>query len=98
MPIGDTVSAACDLIGDGEDIAADLFDISETENEACGDVTVVFARGTCDPGNVGVLVGPFFFNSLQNALGSTSLGVQGFNYPASVQGFLSGAVQPGIDL
>ncbi|KAM0477461.1 hypothetical protein ACHAPX_005773 [Trichoderma viride] len=98
MPIGDTVSAACDLIGDGEDIAADLFGISETESEPCGDVTVLFARGTCDPGNVGVLVGPFFFNSLQNALGSTSLGVQGFNYPASVQGFLSGAVQPGIDL
>lgn len=98
MPIGDTITAACDLIGDGEDIAADLFGIDNTENEACGDVTVVFARGTCDPGNVGVLVGPFFFNSLQNALGSTSLGVQGFDYPASVQGFLSGAVQPGIDL
>jgi hypothetical protein len=98
MPIGDTVSAACDLIGDGEDIAADLFDISNTENEPCGDVTVLFARGTCDPGNVGVLVGPFFFNSLQSALGGVSLGIKGVPYPASVQGFLSGAVQPGIDM
>lgn len=98
MPIGDTVSAACDLIGDGEDVAADLFGISNTENEPCGDVTVLFARGTCDPGNVGVLVGPWFFESLQNVLGSRSLGVQGVPYPASVQGFLSGAVQPGIDM
>lgn len=98
MPIGDTVAAACDLIGDSEDVAANLFDISNTENAPCGDVTVLFARGTCDPGNVGVLVGPFFFNSLQNALGGTSLGVQGFDYPASVEGFLSGAVQPGVDL
>ncbi|KAL6879167.1 carbohydrate esterase family 5 protein [Trichoderma novae-zelandiae] len=98
MPIGDTVSAACDLIGDGEDAAASLFGISETENEACGDVTVLFARGTCDPGNVGVLVGPWFFESLQNVLGSTTLGVQGVPYPASVEGFLTGAVQPGIDM
>ncbi|EHK25919.1 carbohydrate esterase family 5 protein [Trichoderma virens Gv29-8] len=98
MPIGDTVSAACDLIGDAEDVAADLFGISNTENDACGDVTVLFARGTCDPGNVGVLVGPFFFRSLQTALGSKTVGVKGVPYPASVQGFLSGSVQPGIDM
>ncbi|KAL7791485.1 carbohydrate esterase family 5 protein [Trichoderma ceciliae] len=98
MPIGDTVSAACDLIGDAEDFAAALFGISSTENEACGDVTVLFARGTCDPGNVGVLVGPWFFESLQSALGGVSVGVQGVSYPASVEGFLTGAVQPGIDM
>ncbi|PTB78709.1 carbohydrate esterase family 5 protein [Trichoderma longibrachiatum ATCC 18648] len=98
MPIGDTITAACDLISDGEDAAASLFGISETENDPCGDVTVLFARGTCDPGNVGVLVGPWFFESLQTALGSRTLGVKGVPYPASVQDFLSGSVQPGIDM
>ncbi|KAL7934097.1 putative cutinase [Trichoderma chlorosporum] len=98
MPIGDTVSAACDLIGDAEDVAANLFDISNTENEPCGDVTVLFARGTCDPGNVGVLVGPWFFNSLDNALTTQTVGVIGVPYPASVDGFLTGAVQPGINM
>ncbi|PNP49643.1 hypothetical protein THARTR1_09654 [Trichoderma harzianum] len=93
MPIGDTVSAACNLIGDAEDVAADLFDISNTENDACGDVTVLFARGTCDPGNVGVLVGPWFFDSLEAALGNKRVGVKGVPYPASVQGFLSGSIK-----
>ncbi|KAL7945358.1 carbohydrate esterase family 5 protein [Trichoderma barbatum] len=98
MPIGDTVDAACDLIGDAEDVAAALFGISNTENDGCGDVTVLFARGTCDPGNVGVLVGPWFFESLQTALGRKTLGVKGVPYPASVEGFLTGSVQPGIDM
>ncbi|KAJ2984047.1 hypothetical protein NQ176_g241 [Zarea fungicola] len=54
----------------------------------CADVTLIFARGTCDPGNVGVLVGPPFFQAVSGAIGSKSLHVQGDAYPASVDGYL----------
>ena len=53
-------------------------------------VTVIFARGTTEPGNVGVLVGPPFFDALGAIVGSGNLVVQGVDYPASVEGFLEG--------
>jgi cutinase len=57
---------------------------------ACAAVTVIFARGTTEPGNVGVLAGPPFFNALKNKIGAGNVAVQGVSYPASVEGFLLG--------
>ncbi|POS77968.1 cutinase [Diaporthe helianthi] len=57
----------------------------------CGDLLVIFARGTQEPGNVGALVGPPFFKALQGALGSShSLSVQGVEYEATVADYLEG--------
>jgi hypothetical protein len=84
------IEGVCGVITDGENDLSDAFGITMTEdNSGCSDVTLVFARGTCDPGNVGALVGPPFIDALQSALGSQSLGVQGVEYPASVEGYLS---------
>ncbi|KAK3356820.1 cutinase, partial [Lasiosphaeria hispida] len=57
---------------------------------ACKAVTVIFARGTTEAGNVGSLVGPPFFQALATAIGADKLSVQGVDYPADIPGFLAG--------
>lgn len=53
-------------------------------------MTVIFARGTTESGNVGTLVGPPFFSALATAIGSENLAVQGVEYAADIAGFLAG--------
>jgi cutinase len=60
----------------------------DTENgvlnkSCCTDVTVVFARGTSETGNVGTVSGPPFLKSLRSKLGANRVTVQGVAYPAS---------------
>lgn len=66
--------------------------ISDTENELglCRPVTIIFARGTIEPGNVGTLTGPPFFNALGLLVGRDSFGVQGVPYAATIGGYLAG--------
>lgn len=62
----------------------------------CGDVTLIFARGTDEPGNVGSLVGPEFYAALESALGATTSIFQGVNdYDASVTEYLEGGSTTG---
>jgi cutinase len=64
-----------------------------TDGTACRAVTVIYARGTTQDGNVGApdTEGPTFFNALASRLGGTSrLAIQGVTYSASVLGFLAG--------
>ncbi|KAF2686178.1 carbohydrate esterase family 5 protein [Lentithecium fluviatile CBS 122367] len=64
-----------------------------TDGSACREISLIFARGTTSPGNVGAAgsEGPTFFNALASRLGGTSrLAIQGVNYSASVLGFLQG--------
>lgn len=70
-----------------------LEDNQVTDGTACRPVTVIYARGTSQAGNVGdsAAVGPLFFNNLASRLGGTSqLAIQGVTYSASVSGFLQG--------
>jgi len=60
-------------------------------NGACKAYTVIFARGTTEPGNVGILVGPPFFDALKEKLGSNNVAIQGVNnYDADIDGYLAG--------
>lgn len=63
-----------------------------TDGTACRDVTVVYARGTDQEGNIGepTDVGPEFLDDLGVYVGSSSLAVAGVNYSASVAGFEEG--------
>ena len=64
-----------------------------TDGTACRTVTVIYARGTTQEGNVGSAdsEGPTFFNALASRLGGTSsLAIQGVTYPADIFGFLAG--------
>lgn len=56
----------------------------------CKPVTLLFARGTTEDGNMGSLVGPLFAQALGKAVGPDNLAVQGVDYSASIQGFLGG--------
>ena len=68
---------------------------SSTENDVtndapCKDLTVIFARGTSEPGNVGSVAGPPFFQALQSAVGADKVALQGVDYSASLSGALEG--------
>ena len=59
----------------------------------CGRAVVVFARGTTEPGNVGQVAGPPFFDAL--AARVPELTVQGVDYPAGVGGIVEGGDKAG---
>jgi hypothetical protein len=63
---------------------------NDLENGDCAPVTVIFARGTTEPGNIGTVVGPPLERALQSALGADNVAFQGVDYPANVAGFLQG--------
>lgn len=49
----------------------------------CTDVTVIFARGTSEGGNMGTVSGPPMVKSLRAKLGAGRVTVQGVDYAAS---------------
>lgn len=63
-----------------------------TDGTACRAVTVIYARGTSQEGNIGepTDVGPEFVNDLGVYVGINNLAVQGVNYSADVAGFEEG--------
>ncbi|KAK4553892.1 hypothetical protein LTR86_009067 [Recurvomyces mirabilis] len=68
---------------------------SDTENQLvdgtpCRAITILFARGTTESGDIGTLAGPPFFQAVANAVGAGNVAVQGVNYGATIAGFLAG--------
>lgn len=61
-----------------------------TDGSPCKALTVIFARGTAETGNVGAITGPPFFQALYKDLGASKVALQGVDYPADVKGFLEG--------
>ncbi|PQE12619.1 hypothetical protein CJF30_00002482 [Rutstroemia sp. NJR-2017a BBW] len=62
---------------------------------ACTAMTVIFARGTTEPGTLGTLTGPPFIAALSSAVGADQMSVQGVPYPADIPGFLAGGDKAG---
>jgi cutinase len=93
-PINGAISVVGGILTTFENLLADLTGEQTTYNElgqACTEYTVIFARGTTEPGNVGVLVGPPFFEALESLVGSSALTIQGVNdYSASIDAYLEG--------
>lgn len=89
------------MIGLGEKAFAILAGYSTTESDLdegrCGDVVVIFARGTTEPGNVGALAGPPLVDALRQSMGTMgrTVAVQGVDYPASFTGYLQGGDKAG---
>lgn len=89
--IGTSISAISGVLTTFEAGLAAALNVQTSEDGTnCATMTVIFARGTTEPGNVGVVTGPPFFDAIQAMVGSNSLAVQGVNYPASIEGFLEG--------
>ncbi|KAJ9620431.1 [4Fe-4S] proteins maturation [Taxawa tesnikishii (nom. ined.)] len=59
---------------------------NDVANGVCAPVTVIYARGTSESGNVGTVAGPPMFKSLISKLGASGVAVQGVTYPASSAG------------
>ncbi|KAB8211477.1 Cutinase [Aspergillus parasiticus SU-1] len=92
--IDGTIDAVSGVITDFDQLLADLTGARTTQNGyigVCTDYTVLFARGTSEPGNVGVLVGPPLSEAFEEAVGARALSFQGVNgYNADVAGYLAG--------
>lgn len=71
-------------------VAQNIATAVDADQGACADYTILFARGTFEPGNIGLLVGPAFFQAVQSQAKGKSVSIQGVNYAADVQGFLVG--------
>ena len=73
-------------------VARALGDMTQNDlrNGVCKPLTILFARGTTEGGNVGTLAGPPFFEAVGQAMGADNVAVQGIDYPADIQGFLAG--------
>ena len=65
-------------------------ELTNVPGVGCKPVTVIFARGTIELGNVGAIVGPPFFSHLDQLIGADNIAVQGVDYPATVAGYLIG--------
>lgn len=96
FPVNIAVTGLTDTISIAEQGLADALGQQTTRNDLqngqCGDINVVFARGTTETGNVGLLTGPPFFDALEAAVqaGGLKVAVQGVDYGATIPEFLEG--------
>ncbi|KAJ3085553.1 hypothetical protein HK100_009011 [Physocladia obscura] len=75
-----------------------MADFNDVLNGVCKALTIIFARGTTESGNVGESVGPFFISAIQNELGAANVAAQGVSapaYAADIPGFLQGGSPTG---
>lgn len=94
--IGVELKVIGDLLTTVEATLAKTLGVDTTESESgCTAMTVIFARGTTEPGNVGLVTGPPFFDALKAMLGAKSVTIQGVNYGATIEGFLEGGEPDG---
>ncbi|KAI6618491.1 hypothetical protein MCOR08_009039 [Pyricularia oryzae] len=86
-----TVVAAPTAILEARQYGGDTYN-QLTDGTPCRDITVIYARGTTQDGNVGdpAAVGPLIFNALAGIVGTDRLAVQGVTYAANILGFLLG--------
>ncbi|KAM0714862.1 hypothetical protein Q7P37_009326 [Cladosporium fusiforme] len=65
-------------------VSSDGYTMFGMQNPVCSDVTLIFARGTTEKGNMGTCIGPELAEALRKEI--PSLSVQGVDYPANSEG------------
>lgn len=98
------VIGADKIIGFAETKAGELMGVETTQDDLakgiCGDVMVLFARGTAEPGNIGSMVGPQFLDALASTLSGKAVSFTGVNqsyYPASISDYFPGGPDEGAE-
>ena len=86
----ETSSASTTLSKRQDDWNVERNELTNVAGVGCKPITVIFARGTIELGNVGLDVGPPFFNHLAELIGADNIAVQGVDYPATIGGYLIG--------
>jgi cutinase len=71
---------------------------NDVKNGSCKPMTILFARGTTEQGNMGTLAGPPFVQAVGQMMGANNVAVQGIEYPADIPGFLAGGDANGSKL
>lgn len=104
FPDNIAIKTADTIISKAESAIGKLIGAQETRNDLvdgnCGDVVVIFARGTGEPGNIGALVAPEFYDELVSALDGKSVSMQGLDssaYPAVVADYFTGGSDTGAE-
>ncbi|KAK3987577.1 cutinase-domain-containing protein [Cladorrhinum sp. PSN332] len=96
FPLNSAIDRAGHTVARAEKTIASVLRIKTTRNipkrDPCTDITILFARGTNEVGNLGTIVGPAFFDAVEDLARKKNLTVamQGTNYNASTQGYLYG--------
>jgi hypothetical protein len=93
-PVQPSTRASC---ADSMSLGGSPFSMLADANSKIFTVTVVFARGTTEIGDLGTLVGPPFQSAIKSAIGSATLNMMGVPapaYAADIPGFLAGGSAP----
>lgn len=61
-------------------------------------MTLIFARGSTETGNMGSSVGPALAKSLISSLGSSGVAIQGVDYPATIESNISMGSEGGPEM
>ena len=67
---------------------------NDVVNGVCAPLTVIFARGTGESGNIGTVIGPPLFQALSNDL-NKNVALQGVTYAADIAGDVDGGAEGG---
>lgn len=104
FPDNFAIKTADAIISKAESAIGTLIGVQETRHDLldgrCGDVMVIFARGTGEPGNIGALVAPEFYDKLVSALDGKTVSMQGIEsnaYPAVVADYFTGGSETGAE-
>ncbi|KAJ4405816.1 hypothetical protein N0V82_010246 [Gnomoniopsis sp. IMI 355080] len=104
FPDNIAIKSADKIISTAESAIGKLIGVQESRHDlvdgSCGDVMVIFARGTGEPGNIGALVAPQFYDKLVSALDGKSVSMQGIDssaYPAVVADYFTGGSETGAE-
>lgn len=77
-------------LSSGGDFAGDTQNGLSSPGSACKPLTIIFARGSGETGNVGTATGPPFFQAVAKRVGAGNVAVQGVEYGAAFLSVLSG--------